>query len=95
METEKFSARLIDLTARDRAEEEAQFPMADVSDDDRPLVVAGAVFRWTIGLQRLPGGTKQRISQLVFRRLPMWTKTDIARADNLAAQWAQNFNGVS
>jgi hypothetical protein len=88
-----FVARLIDLTDRARSsDEEANFPATEVSDTDLPLVRAGAVFRWVIGYQKLPGGTKQRVSQIVFRRLPQWTKADITRADEIAAQLSMTFN---
>ena len=87
-----FVARLIDVTDRDRpGDEEATFPLTEVSASDISMLVPGAIFRWTIGMQRLPGGTKQRISQVVFRRLPAWTKTDISQADELAARWASIF----
>ena len=87
-----FVARLIDVTDRDRpGDREATFPLTEVSASDISMLVPGAIFRWTIGMQRLPGGTKQRISQVVFRRLPAWTKTDISQADELAARWASIF----
>jgi hypothetical protein len=88
---DSFVARLHDLSDKQRiGEEEATFPVKEVSDDDLELLKIGAVFRWTIGFQKL-GATKQRISQLVFRRLPQWTKRDIREADDLAARLARAF----
>jgi hypothetical protein len=84
-----FVARLTDLSDRTKTlDEEANFPSTEVSDDDQQLLKTGAVFRWIIGFQKLPGGTKQRISQLVFRRLPQWTREDIAHADDIANEWS-------
>jgi hypothetical protein len=90
---DQFAARLIDVTNRRKyPDEEATFPITELSESDTYLLRAGAIFRWVIGIQRLPGGTKQRISQLVFRRLPMWTKADIDRADELAARWSASLD---
>lgn len=81
-----FKARLTDLSANDETESElGEFPISDLSDDDRELLREGAILRWVIGYQVLRGGTRQRISQVVFRRLPAWTKGDLAGADVLAA----------
>ncbi|MBP6806661.1 MAG: hypothetical protein KA125_00010 [Chromatiaceae bacterium] len=77
-----FTAQLVDLTADDRFPgEEADFAREDLSDTDLVLLREGAVFRWTIGYLKSPAGTKKRVSQIVFRRLPQWTKRDIAAAD--------------
>jgi hypothetical protein len=90
----EFTARLSDLTDRTRkGEEEAHFPLREVSEDDLELLRVGAVFRWTIGFQKL-GATKQRISQVVFRRLPQWTIKDIREADQLADQLTQDLDGA-
>jgi hypothetical protein len=82
---EEFTARLIDLTrGSSQAEEEATFPVSDLTDDDRSMLREGAVFRWIIGYQREGKGPKQRVSQIVFRRVPAWTNRDFARADRYA-----------
>jgi len=80
-----FTATLIDQTVNRSQDEVAEFPLSEVSDDDSDLVVVGALFRWTIGFVH-DGGSKQRVSQLVFRRLPQWTKRDMERADARAAE---------
>ena len=33
----------------------------------------GSVFRWVIGYERSPAGTKKRVSHIVFRDLPVIT----------------------
>ncbi len=74
-----FAACLVDVTAGQRTEEEmADFPIADLSDDDRKLLAPGAVFRWVIGYQGSRGGTKRRVSQVSFRRMPTWSRRDAA-----------------
>jgi len=82
-----FSAYLVDLTAGDELpSEEADISLDEVSDPDRRLLREGAVFRWTIGYEKSIGGTKKRISQIVFRRLPQWTKKEIKSADQAAKE---------
>jgi len=85
-------AVLLDITAGDELpSEQATFPLDEIQEGDRDLIKLGAVFRWTIGYQTLPGGTKQRVSQIVFRRLPQWTGLDMNIADKVAAEWAHSF----
>lgn len=75
---DSFTARLRDVTAGGmHEEEEAEFPLDDISESDRDLLKPGAIFRWAIGYLRTRGGTKRRISQIVFRRLPQWTARDL------------------
>jgi hypothetical protein len=88
---EIFTARLLDVTAGGKYEEEiADFPIADLSDTDLELLKPGAVFRWVIGYQRQIGGTKRRVSQITFRRMPAWTKKDLLDATRKASSIAQS-----
>jgi hypothetical protein len=78
---ETFHARLVDVTAEDEIEQEtAEFEISDLSEDGLAMLREGAVFRWVIGYQRSVGGTKRRVSEIVFRRLPAWTKADLRMA---------------
>jgi len=89
--SETFTARLLDITAEKRTEEEAaDFPVSDLSDDDLSLLKEGAIFRWVIGYQRTSSGQKIRASQVVFRRLPAWNKHNLhlsrSKANDLLAE---------
>jgi hypothetical protein len=78
---------LVDLTAgKSRATEEAQIPLGEISEQDFPKLAVGRVFRWAIGYQRLKAGTKRRISNIIFRDLPQWTKRDFVEAQADAAK---------
>ncbi len=80
-----FTAQLTELTAeRTHEEETADFPTADVPEDDRDLLAVGSIFRWVIGYLRSGRGTKRRVSQITFRRLPAWTAKDLSRAQERA-----------
>ncbi len=89
---EEFGARLLDLTAGDAVErEDAVIPLEEVSDEDRLKMKPGSIFRWVIGYERSVGGTRRRVSQIVFLDLPAITGRDLERgrewADWLRAQW--------
>lgn len=82
---ETFKARLVDITSQSIFEEEvAELFKSDISDGQLQLVAEGSVFRWVIGYQRSSSGEKQRVSSIVFRRLPAWTKTDLQSAQTKA-----------
>ena len=86
-----FTARLTDLTAAaSHEEEEAFIPMTEVADSDAELAVLGGVFRWVIGYKRSPSGTKKRVSQIVFRRLPAVTQDDIEKGEAWARKILQS-----
>ncbi|MDO9426038.1 MAG: hypothetical protein Q7T93_04335 [Methylobacterium sp.] len=82
-----FTARLVDITAGQIVEGEvADFLISDLSEDDKASLRVGAIFRWVIGYQRSAGGNKRRVSQVVFRKMPAWTKRDISNAKERAAK---------
>jgi hypothetical protein len=76
-----FLARLTDLSVGAcRAEEQVELLIDDLSDDDRAILEPGRVFRWAIGYQRSRSGSKKRVSHIVFRRLPQWTRKELDQA---------------
>ncbi len=90
--TDEFGARLLDLTAGDSvACEDAVIPLDEISAEDRQNMESGSIFRWVIGYERSVGGTRRRVSQIVFLDLPPVTDRDLERgrewADRLRAQW--------
>ena len=89
-----FTAVLRDQTASARAEsdEEATFDLSDVADGDVRLVVPGAVFYWYIGYRIAAWGQKSRVSELRFRRLPAWSRSDLAAIEREAAAWGDVFD---
>ena len=88
-----FTARLLDLTTGDDVEEEeADFSIASLSDDNKTLLRVGGIFRWAIGFQRTIDGAKRHASIIVFRRIPAWTTRDFEQAaleaeDLLKIEW--------
>ena len=89
-ETE-FVARLVDITASASHEgEEATFPRAELSDGDDAKLCDGSIFRWVIGYERSPAGTKKRVSQIVFRDLPALTRSDLRDGEAWAREMAES-----
>jgi hypothetical protein len=85
-----FRAILTDLTDPG-PEEEVELLLADVPPEDRPLVGAGAIFYWSIGYRNEASGGKPRMSTLRFRRLPVWTETELAAAREPVGPLAEFF----
>ena len=75
-ETE-FTATLHDLSDPSRPDEEVVLSIDEVSESDRPLLAPGAVFYWSIGYRMDQWGSRERVSALRFRRLPVWTRRDL------------------
>lgn len=88
IEGDAFTARLKDRTTPTESGEVATFWMSDVSDSDGELVAIGAVFYWSMGYRIRPWKQRERSSFLRFRRLPVWTRTDLERARTQANEWA-------
>ena len=77
-----FTARLYDLTNSQNGVSEADFEIEDVSSNDRDLLRSGGIFRWMVGYRRHSFGQRERVSAIVFRRLPSWTAEDLKRAQD-------------
>jgi len=91
---EKFTARLSDLTAESTSppagtHEEADIPFSEISDGDIQRMCPGSIFRWVIGYERSASGTKRRVSQIVFRDLPVMTGRDLSLGEEWATQIRQ------
>ena len=89
----EFVARLTDLTANAKVEgEEAVIPLEEISDDDTAKLRLGGIFRWVIGYERSGTGTKRRVSQIVFRDLPVVTKSDVREGEAWARETLRLLN---
>lgn len=87
LEGDQFTARIKDRTTPESGDELATFELSDVSDADRGLLAVGSVFYWSLGYRVQTWGQKERSSMIRFRRLPVWTRTDIERAERQAREW--------
>lgn len=90
VEDTSFTAKLMDLRGN-LPDEEAEFPIEEISEDDRRFVTPGSVFYWSMGYEVLTSGQKMRSSVIRFRRLPMWTSKELARIKKEAAELSSLF----
>ena len=82
-----FNARLTDLTAGGMADaEEVEIPFEELDEASARRVEPGSLFRWSIGYERSPAGQKTRVSRIIVRQLPRWSKTELQRANREAAE---------
>ncbi|MDE0179373.1 MAG: hypothetical protein OXP36_12360 [Gammaproteobacteria bacterium] len=90
---DELVAALVDLTANSsHEEEEAIIPLTEIADDDAAALRVGAIFRWVIGYERSPSGTKKRVSQIVFRDLPRVTERDLQHGREWARETRRAFD---
>lgn len=80
IEKNSFIARVTDLSPDSSVEEEAEFPLEEIAESDRPLLEKGAIFYWSIGYLDTLTGQRLRTSALRFRRLPAWTAKELEAA---------------
>jgi hypothetical protein len=65
----------------------------ELSDFDLELLETGAIFYWTVGYRlKLPRGARERVSQIRFRRLPAWSRSEIAAAEERADRLAHELD---
>ena len=86
-----FEATLVCLKG-EGPDQYAEIFFEDVSDDDRALISIGAVFYWTIGYLEKPSGQRLRASLIRFRRLPVWTRRELANAEIRAKELESLFD---
>ncbi len=92
MRATDFLAHLTDLTAgAPHEQEEATIPLSELSDHDAARMTTGSVFRWVIGYERSPAGTKKRVSQIVLRDLPAMTEADLRSGEEWARETMRAF----
>jgi hypothetical protein len=86
-----FIAQLVDIRG-ERPDEEAEFSLREVSDDQRHLVKLGAVFTWKADLVRESSGRVWRRSVVQFGAVKKPTKADHSRGKTLAQEVRANFD---
>ncbi len=92
-----FHCRLVPLTGgeADRGKVElTEFSFDDLAaESDKPLVVPGAIFYWTVGRARNAAGTVTNLSLVRFRRLPPPTSAQASLAEQEARDLLRALNG--
>lgn len=83
--TDEFSVVLSDILNPGAEEYDAVFSLEEVADEDRDLLTEGAILYWTIGYEQRRG-QRRRISEVRFRRLPAWSRADLARVEKASRE---------
>lgn len=90
VEQDSFWVRLRDLTG-DAGEEEAEFPLRELSREEQEWLLPGAFLYWTIGYEDR-NGQRRRVSVLRFRRIGGAQASDVEAARGEAQRLAAAFN---
>jgi hypothetical protein len=85
----EFDAELRDQTDLSRGREISTFKFDEVSEGDERLVKVGAVFYWSIGYELTESRQRKLVATVVFRRLPGWSKSEVAAVHEKAAEIEQ------
>lgn len=72
-----FYASLADAREPEKDLEIVELSKREVPEADAALLVPGAVFYWSIGYAKTPGGTVSRNYELRFRREPLWSEAAV------------------
>ena len=81
-----------EIGSKDDVVEEVVFDFAEISESDMDLLKEGAIVYWNIGYLEEISGTRSRISELKFRRMPAWSKNDVVKVNKKAAEFKKFFN---
>jgi hypothetical protein len=88
---DSFRAILVDITAKSsEPEEQIQLSFDELAfEEDKSSMRIGSIFRWAIGYERMASGQRKRVSQILFRKRPAWTKADLSAARSAAQRQSE------
>ena len=86
-----LTVQLQDLTNPQNPNEIIVLSRDEIDDKDQSLIQTGAQFYWFIGYRQGIKLSKQRFSNIRFRRLPKWTAREIKAAEILTEEYADFF----
>ena len=88
----EFTARLLDLTADANVEdEEVTIPLSELAETDDKHLNLGSIFRWVIGHEYSEKGTLRRVSEIIFRDLPVMSPFDKSEGQKWAREIIESF----
>lgn len=92
LEAQTFTA-LVSSEIHTGTREAAEFTFDEISEDDRALIQAGAIFYWSVGYQIDEFGGRSTASVVRFRRVHHWRPKEIREARARASEYADWFLG--
>ena len=90
-EQKEVSIRFHEIGGDNQVIEEAVFDMDEIPPSDYDLLEEGAIVYWNIGYLD-QSGERKRISELRFRRMPIWSKREIERVEKKAKAFKDFFS---
>jgi len=87
-------AQISDKTNSQNPDEIVEIPLEELTPEDLPIAVVGAIFYWSIGYKDSPGEPRRRISQIRFQRLPGWSRQELLAAQSFAAEYRSLFSDI-
>ena len=88
----EFTARLLDLTAdANEEDEEVTIPLSELAETDHKHLFYGSIFRWIIGHEYSEKGTLRRVSEIIFRDLPVMSPFDKSEGLKWAREIIESF----
>ena len=90
---DEFTARLLDLTDdANEEDEEVTVPLSEIAETDYKHLYSGSIFRWVIGHEYSERGTLRRVSEIIFRELPVMSASDRSDGQKWAKEIAESLN---
>jgi len=87
----EFVAELRDQTDQSHPREISTFRLDELSEGDERLVTIGAVFYWCIGYELTESRQRKLVAEIIFRRLPGWSRSEIAAVQQKASEIEELF----
>ncbi len=89
---ENLTVQLEDLINPENPKELVDLSRDEIDRKDHPLIQSGALFDWYIGYRQGLKYSRERFSTIRFRRLPVWTDSEIKDAKEQAEDYYNFFN---
>lgn len=90
---DEFTARLLDLTDdANEEDEEVTVPLSEIAETDHKHLYSGSLFRWVIGREYSERGTLRRVSEIIFRELPVMSASDRSDGQKWAKEIVESLN---
>jgi hypothetical protein len=86
-----FDAELRDQTNPSSPREAASFGLEELSEGDEELIRIGSVFYWCVGYEVSETLQRRLVSEIIFRRLPGWTRREISEIQKEASELEEFF----
>jgi hypothetical protein len=93
--SETFEAILVDVSSGNRLPQSiAEIPLDELSEEEVRRLCIGSIFRWVISFEKR-GSTQRRVSEVVVRHLPAWSRKDTEEARQAAIALGRDLRALA